>query len=205
MPVIDERIKDIYEKYIYVICPYILQYELLDNTFPIEILNEIRAVFTHIAKCYLSEDTLIKEKNLSKAENHIKRTILDCYKYICVAYEDKYAEFGRKYRRIDLSLVDNGEFLPKLLENHKYATDLMQEARKSDLLITSDDEVSIGEAYKKYEAAFIAYSSVYNLINNSYKKIEYIRKKAVLKKYIAIAGWILSIVLAIIFYLFPNK
>jgi len=40
---IEECVRNIYKNYIEVICPYIIQYELLSNTFPIEILNEIRA------------------------------------------------------------------------------------------------------------------------------------------------------------------
>ncbi|MCL2747860.1 MAG: hypothetical protein FWE59_04315 [Oscillospiraceae bacterium] len=63
----EERINEIYKKYINVICPYILQYELLDTTFPIEILNEIRAVFTHFAKCHLSEKAVQKEKKSIKS------------------------------------------------------------------------------------------------------------------------------------------
>ena len=103
LPTFEERVKDIYKNYIEVICPYIIQYELLDNSFPIEIINEIRAVFTHLSKYYLSDDVLTKEKNVTKAESHIKRTILDCYKYICTAYEDKYKAFEEKYKHVDLS------------------------------------------------------------------------------------------------------
>ena len=205
MSIIEERIKDIHKNYIEVICPYILQYELLKNEFPIEILNEIRAVFTHLSKCYLSEDVSIKEKNLLKAEDHIKRAILDCYKYICMIYNDKYVEFEKNYKRIDLSLVDNGEFLPKLLEGRKRAVELMLEARESDLAITSDNEIGIDEAYKKYEKAFIAYSSVYELINNSYIKLEHLKKKAIFKDFITIISFILGIVgitLSIVFYFF---
>ena len=112
----EERIRDIYTNYINIICPYSLHYETLSNRFPIEILNEIRDVLTHLSKYNLSDDDSIREKNLSKAESHIKRSILDCYKYICLAYEDEYSKFEKMYKNTDLSFVDNGEFLPKLLE-----------------------------------------------------------------------------------------
>jgi len=195
---IEERVRAIYKNYIEVICPYIIQYELLDNTFPSEILNEIRATFTHLSKYYLSDDNSTKEKNVSKAEGHIKRAILDCYKYICMAYEDKYKEFNRNYRNVDLSLVDNGEFLPKLLEMHKDAIALMLDARRSDLLITSDDETNVDEAYGKYEKAFVKYSSANDLIESSYKKLETVKRKAIFKSVIpwviAIIGWIIGII-----------
>ena len=199
MSTIEERVNVIYKKYIEEICPYILRYEVLNITFPVEILNEIRAVFTHLSKYYLSEDVSIKEKNVSKAEGHIKRSILDCYKYICMAYDDKYDEFSRDYKNVDLSLVDNGEFLPKLLETRNAAVSLMLDARKSDLSITSDDEPSADQAFEKYEKAFSKYSSLYDLITGSYIKIETLKRKVVIKNAIpwitTAIGGILSIIL----------
>jgi hypothetical protein len=159
----DERIRDIYKIYIDVICPYIVQYETLSNKFPIEILNEIRAVFTHLSKYNLSDNDSMRGRNLSKAEGHIKRSILDCYKYICTAYEDEYSKFDKRYENTDLSFVDNGEFLPKLIEARNNAKHLFFDARKTDLTVDSDDETNTDEAYVKYEKAFVAYSSVYDL------------------------------------------
>ena len=195
---IDERVREIYRTYNEVICPYVLEYELLSGKFPTEILNEIRSILTHLSKCFLSDDNKIKESNIIKAEGHIKRTILDCYKYICITYDDEYKAFERKYRYTDLSLIYNGEFLPELLESRKNAVKLMKDARKSDLAINSDDVINCDEAYKKYEDAFVAYSSIYNHINNSYKKLENLRKKTLLKNIFAIGGWIISIILAIV-------
>jgi len=91
----DKRIRDICSNYIQVISPLVLKYEVLANNFPTEVLNEIRAVFTHFAKYTLSDDPSIKGKNLTKAEGHIKRSILDCYKYLCMTYEDVYIDFGK--------------------------------------------------------------------------------------------------------------
>ena len=194
----EERAGEIYRKYIEVICPYILNYELLAGSFPIAILNEIRAIFTHLSKHYLSSDDKIKESNISKAEGHIKRTILDCYKYICIAYDDEYKKFEKRYRYIDLSLIDNGKFLPELLKARKNAVNLMKEAKKSDVEINSDDMVYSDEAFKKYEEAFIAYSSVYDNIGNSFENLEIVRKKAILKHIFAIGGWLIGIILAIL-------
>jgi len=198
LPTNEERVENIYRKYMHVICPYIVKYELMSNMFPDAILNEIRAVFTHLSKYYLSDDTLVKERNLQKAEGHIKRSILDCYKYICVAYEDKYTEFEKKYRRIDLSFVDNGEFLPQLLEARKNAIALMKDARESDFSIDSDGDKNLNEDYEKYEKAFVAYSSVYSLVEGSYRKLENIRKKAAFKDYLAIGGYAIGIIGAIL-------
>jgi hypothetical protein len=194
----DERIMDIYKAYIEDISPFIIQIEISENRFPVEILNEIRAVFTHLSKYNLSDNASIKEKNLSKAEGHIKRSRLDCYKHLCMIYEDEYSNFDKMYKDVDLSFVDNGEFLPKLLEARKNAKQLLLDARKTDLSIDSDDETNTGEAYKKYEKAFVAYSLVYNLINDSYKKLEDLKRKAVTKNkkptYQFIAGLVVAII-----------
>ena len=190
----EERVKEIYRKYIDVICPYILEYEVVSGSFPIAILNEIRAIFTHISKYYLSGDDKINEGNLSKAERHIKRTILDCYKYICIAYDDEYKEFEKKYKRIDLSLIDNGEFLSKLLEFHNTAVNLTKEARKTDYQIDSDNESKNDESYNKYQKAYNAYSLVHDLINNSYKKLEFFKKRATFKDFLSISGWVIGII-----------
>ena len=194
----EERIKDIYKTYIDVICPYSLNYETLSNRFPIEILKEIRDVLTHLSKYHLSDSASIKERNLSKAESHIKRSILDSYKYMCMAYEDEISKFDKKYENIDLSFVDNGEFLPKLLEAHKNAKDLLFDARKTDLFIDSDEESNTNEAYEKYEKAFVAYSSVYILITDSYKKLENLRRKAITKNKTSIAIGIIGLVIGIL-------
>jgi hypothetical protein len=202
---IETRAKEIYKEYLNVICPYIVQIELLEGKFPVEILNEIRAIFTHLSKYYLSDDNSIKENNIRKAEGHIKRSVLDCYKFICVALDDKHKEFERKYKRVDLSLIDNGEFLPKLLETRKNSIDLMKSARRTDFSVNSDDETNCAEAYTRYEKAFIAYSHVEKLIDDSYKKLENLRKKAVIKDFLAVGGFvigIIGIILGIVGFLF---
>jgi len=189
---------DIYKTYIEDISPFIIQIEILANRFPVEILNEIRAVFTHLSKYNLSDNASIKERNLSKAEGHIKRSRLDSYKHLCMIYEDEYFNFDKMYKDVDLSFVDNGEFLPKLLEARKNAKQLLLDARKTDLSIDSDDETNTDEAYKKYEKAFVAYSLVYNLINDSYKKLENLKRKAVSKNKKPTNQFIAGLVVAII-------
>ncbi|MCL2747859.1 MAG: hypothetical protein FWE59_04310 [Oscillospiraceae bacterium] len=123
-----------------------------------------------------------------------------------MAYEDRYLEFENNYKRTDLSLVDNGEFLPKLLSMRKNAIDLLLEARKTDLALSSDNEESLDEAYTKYDTAFIECSAVYELINDSYKKLENLRKKAILRDFISVSGYVVGItgiILSIVFYFFP--
>ena len=84
------QIVEICDAYINTISPFILQLETLDGEFPVEILNEIRAIFTHISRCSLAETSDVYDDNIVKAERHVKRAILDCHKYVCVAYDEHY-------------------------------------------------------------------------------------------------------------------
>jgi len=166
------RINLIHEQYTNVISPFIMQLEVLDGEFPIEIINEIRAIFGHLSKCHLSNDDGIIECNLTKADRHINRAIIDCYKYLCIAYNDKYREFECKYIDVDLSDIDNGEFLPLLCKKRKLAIDKLLHAKK--LEISMSDEIIL---YASFEEAYNAYADTYNLVNDSFEKLERLKQK----------------------------
>ena len=86
--------------------------EANDAEFPIEILNEVRSIFSHFSRVY--DDSVTDDEidcELSKAESHLKRAILDCYKYNCISLYDFYNRFRTEYNFADLSLIDNGDFL----------------------------------------------------------------------------------------------
>ena len=189
----EDRINEIHYKYINIISPFVMQLEVLDGEYPIEILNEIRAVFSHLSKCNLSDEDEKIDRNLSKADSHIKRAILDCYKYLCFAYDDKYSQFDKNYKNVDLSEIDNGEFLPLLCMKRKTALDKLLQAKKLEL-ITSDENI----LYDGFENAYNAYSDVYNLINNSYVKIERLKRKAKIRSLKTLIGFWIGIAIGII-------
>lgn len=62
----NEKIVDIYGTYHTTIAPFILQLETLDGAFPIEILNEVRAIFTHISRCCVTKDIEVYEDNIER-------------------------------------------------------------------------------------------------------------------------------------------
>ena len=183
------RIVEIYDTYVNTISPFILQLETLDGEFPVEILNEIRAIFTHISRCSLAEKSEVYEDNVVKAERHIKRAILDCHKYVCVAYDEHYRRFDRLYKSVDLSVVDNGDFLIDLCQKRKHAVHLLQSAKQLDLNGGTDNEV-----YAAYADAYNAYSDVYKLIEDSYDKLEKAKRRASRKDIISVIGFIFGVV-----------
>ena len=86
---LNKREIEIYEKYQNIIMPYIMELEVRDVEYPIEIMNEVRAVFTHLSRYKVQ----CSEKDLYSAENHIKRAILDCYKYLCISIAESVYRF----------------------------------------------------------------------------------------------------------------
>lgn len=146
-----EKEKAIYTKYQDIICLYIMELEVRDSEYPIEIFNEIRSVFTHLARYKLQDE----QNDLISAERHIKRAILDCYKYLCISIAENTAKFREEYKKVDLKLADNGTFLPTLDRLDCLAQEAFKAAKKSEIKKCDDDE-----QYQLYENAYNAYSAV---------------------------------------------
>lgn len=159
---------DIFSTYINLINPLIIQYEVLADEFPVEILNEIRSMFTHLSRCTINPTKEIVNINLSKAKSHAKRAVLDCYKYNCLAYSDFYHDFMDKYKNIDLTLIDNGNFLPQVTKKFYKAQALMIEAKEYEATHTA----STDELYIKYRDSYLVYNEVYNLLCSTQEKAD---------------------------------
>jgi hypothetical protein len=185
-----KRAVEIYRTYTEVVSPLIITLEILDGEFPVEVLNEIRAVFGHLSKAYLNGRVEgVAERNLSKAEGHMKRAILDLYKYLCLAYDDNYREFAAQHEGVDLSDVDDGNFLPALCKKRKLAQDKLKAAKSRELDRVGDD-IPI-EAFAFFEEAYVAYADVDSFINDNYEKLERLRRKTTLReRKAAITFWI---------------
>lgn len=193
----DSRLSAIYETYLSVISPFIIQLEALDGEFPVEILNEIRSIFTHLARCNSTEKEQIYEENIIKAERHVKRAVIDCFKYLCVAYDEYFRRFTKLNRNVDLSFVDNGHFIQKLNSLHNNAVHNKTEAQKKELVAENIEDV-----FEDYEKAFNSYAAVYNLIQDSAKSIDFVKHKAATKETLntvfGIVG-VISLILTILF------
>lgn len=174
---IQNELRDIYAQYHNSIKIFIGQLEVLQNKFPVEILNEIRAVFSHIAKIYVCEDKEVAVKNLAKAKGHIKRAQLDAFKYMCYAYSSYYNSFRDLYKNVDLSYVNNGDFIIQLSQLYASAMKKAEEAREIES--TTDDVI---EAYDYYEEAYCGYANLYNLIVENLSIIGKLQQKEQLQK-----------------------
>ena len=187
------RIKNIYDEYKNTVFPLVAFLEANDAEFPIEILNEVRSIFSHFSRVY--DDSVTDEEidcELSKAESHLKRAILDCYKYNCISLYDFYNRFRTEYRFADLSSIDNGDFLTQITQNFAEAKNRLFEAKKSERKNKHSEEL-----YKEFESAFDLFLKNFNLINSKIGLVHKISKKARWTRFWGTFGFWISLVLAV--------
>lgn len=155
-----DNIDLIYTQYREILNPLILGYEAIKGEFPVEIFNEIRSIFTHFAKARKSDiSDEDKALHIKKAGNHLKRAILDGFKYTCMAYQDRIKEFYKEYKSV-ISLIDNGDFANQFHAQQVTAESLLIKAK----LIENDSD-NVEESYAAYEDAYNAYMNLNRLIN----------------------------------------
>ena len=174
---LQSALEEIYSQYHNSIKLFIGQLEVLQDKFPVEILNEIRAVFSHIAKIYVCNNQDVAWKKLNKAKSHIKRAQLDAYKYMCYAFSKYYTEFRDLYKNVDLSYVNNGIFINELSKTY---TSAMTKAKEARLIESKADDVI--ESYIVYEDAYNQYAEVYKLLVDNLPVMEKLQQKENLLK-----------------------
>jgi hypothetical protein len=189
MEIYASRVISIYNTYNNIIAPMTVEIELLDGEYPIEIMNEIRAVFTHLSRYYMNEDIEIKVVNVEKAESHIKRAMFDCFKYFCFSIVDYVKKFDKRYLKVDYSLIDNGLFLEKLTTYESEARRLLNKARKKEIENPYSEEL-----FTDYEEAHTAFSRLYSLLDNTQIHAEKLKRKAIFKDYLAWASFAVGII-----------
>ncbi|MDR0972203.1 MAG: hypothetical protein LBM25_07455 [Bacteroidales bacterium] len=156
-----EKLSNIFNEYNNKILPLVAAIETLTGKFPGPVLNEIRACFSHIARCFSSkiDDNALKNE-LKKAYDHITRATLDCHKIMLIYYQDEVKDFKQQYKDVNLTLVDDGKFLPEF-------TILNDKARLKTIEAKSIENKSFPEkegAYTAYEEALVSYYDVSNFI-----------------------------------------
>lgn len=193
---LQQREKAIFYQYQNVIAPFVAELEVRDTEYPIEIFNEIRAIFTHLSRYRLNGS----DSNISAAERHVKRAILDCFKYLCISIAEKVTSFRKRYRNVDLKLADNGNFLPKLDKLESVAKQAYIDAKKADISQEEGDD----HLYDLYEVAYNQYSALDTFLDSSEEAILFASshsKKSNSVTWISIGVTVLSIVLAVVAWL----
>lgn len=183
-----EEINEIFRVYLEDINPFIVQFEILKNEFPIELQNEIRSMYGHLCRASIATDEDTIKRNIQKLKSHSKRALLDCYKYSCIVYLDKYDEFFAKYRNIDLTYIDNGTFLRNAEEKKCILNETLNEAKRAELSNLSEEDL-----LAKYQKAFNTAVDLYTLLNEFEESAEHLKHKAARKDKLCIASFVVGV------------
>ncbi|MFA6807078.1 MAG: hypothetical protein WCR29_06625 [Bacteroidales bacterium] len=184
--IFSNKLSELYNTYNEVIKPLIALYEAREEVFPIPLFNEIRAFNDHVARCYIisfSDDQINDE--LGRAERHINRIILDCYKYLNVSFHNEIMSFEKRTKHVDLTVLDNGLFYPKFLELRKNAVNLIRKAKRNE-------SIKLNDSFSDYQDAYNTYSELSDLINSRRIEVNWARVKFSGIKLLKIIAWILS-------------
>lgn len=116
----------------------------IENRLPFEVLFELNAALDHIARKWAYDEP--EEKVVLKAYSHLKRSCLDIFKLQVKRAIEQYKEI----RKIDTSIIDNGDFDNKLM---KLINDIKQEAkdarkREGDKRYDTDEKVLAFEIWQ---------------------------------------------------------
>lgn len=169
--------------------PVLVLVESILEEHPAAVLNEIRAFNDHIARCYLPEkdDDFIKE-HLEKAQGHLKRAIMDCFKNLNIHYFEEAKGFEEKYRKVDITLVNNGEFYRQYLELKKQAVDFVHEAKLEETL-------DFEKAFDLYQEGYLAYAKLSDFIRKNAYGLEWVKKRFFKKWQQGIIGGLIGIII----------
>lgn len=162
--------------------------ESLDEIMPISIFNESRAFTDHLGRCYVNNtDKEFIAEQLDRAERHLNRMIMDCYKELFLIYYQRIEEFKKYIRHVDISYVSDGKFYVKYKMLLGDAEIKKIEAKKC---------VSYEEDYLKFEEACAAYSKLDGYIQEHLVDIQRIKLKSNGKKVIAFLVWLITTILS---------
>jgi hypothetical protein len=124
-------------------------------------------MFTHFARAHSTDDLAVKTDNIIRAERHLKRSIIDCYKYLGLAYGKRFQEFSKNYQDVNLGIVKDGKFLPAFTELVDKANGLLVNAKVVESKGAPDEEV-----FFAFEESFLAFRSADLFLNESHIGIE---------------------------------
>lgn len=164
---------EVFRAYIEDINPFIVQFEVLKNEFPIELQNEIRAIYGHLARASIAETPEVAERNIQKIKSHTKRALLDCYKYSCIIFTDNYFDFFERYKGVDLSYLEKGTFLSTIQVLYNKAKNSYFEAKKAETSNIAEDE-----QFELYQVAYNQFVVLQKKIQSAEDDAAFLKHKA---------------------------
>lgn len=182
-----ESINEVFRIYHEDINPFIVQFEILKNEFPIEIQNEIRAIYGHLVRASIADNDKDVERNIAKMRSHTKRALFDCFKYSCILISDKYHALFERYRGIDLTYINKGHFLHDIQQRYRQATKQLQAAKELELSNASEDQL-----VAEYQRAYELFADIDKQLNEAESDAAFLKHRATRRDLLAIASFVVG-------------
>lgn len=152
-----------------------------DGKIPDNLLNEIRAMNDHIARCYRNEaDDSYIDGELRKAEGHLRRLLYDCFKQLNIYISDNLKRRERWTYSNRWLYRDGGNFWRQYTEWKQRAQDDVIEAKKQES-INSDLALKYFESsYQNYRnieelfktnRRFLLFSSMFGIFTKAFQGV----------------------------------
>lgn len=195
----NKRIIALYHDYNLVIKPLIAEVEARTEQFPLPLFNEIRALHDHIARCYSETITDVQiGLEIHKAERHVTRIMLDCYKCLNLSLHDEVLLFEKQTKHIDLTVLQNGTFYPKYRTLYMNA---IQTVRKAKNLESQDTNAALDA----YQQSYNIYCEVESMIDTVTPDLHWARIRFSVRRVLKIVLWGLSAVASGVISIFLAK
>lgn len=145
-------------------------YERNRNVLPDHFLNEIRAMFDHMARCYRDDATPErKNEEMRKAEGHLQRFILDCFKQIITILKDNISRVERETYSSEWLRIDNGDFW-------KFYISECQKGQAAEIEAKKLESVDKDRALEQYQLSYESYRSIEQMIRNKEPELKHSRE-----------------------------
>lgn len=161
-----EKLEELLEEYGNTLAPCIVEYEAETCEFPVEILNEIRAIYAHLYRASVSTLETDAQKNVDKALSHSKRAVIDGYKYLCVAYDDRYHNFFNKFKYINWKRSNLMNSIIDIDLKRQEAVSLLKHAKLVESTENGNNESNEDKCKELYKDAYSSYVELKSLLSD---------------------------------------
>lgn len=181
-----DLLNTIFRMYIEDINPFIVRFEVSKGEFPIEVQNEIRAIYGHLVRATMATSSDQVFRNIEKMKSHSKRALLDCFKYTSILCSDNYDDFMNRYENIDLTYLDNGKFLTDVVKRCHDARESLKNAK-----IAETSNISEADLFALYQNAYRQFEELNDKLSQAEESAAFLQHKASKKDMISnISLWV---------------
>lgn len=183
-----DEIARIHKAYVEKVAPLVDDLEYAQGYDASPLYNEVRAIMGHLSRCYLKKPHRVSEE-IHKALGHLDRLTLDTYKVYALYFTEIESEYESRYRRVDLSKIDNHAFYETYFNLSYQGKTYLLEARKQE-------SVDKKAALLAYENMYVHYHKMMDYLFQHKSDLRIQKWKYMAGRLLVILGMLLSTSLA---------